>query len=85
MEEEIRQLRDKADILRGKYTALEIKVERLRTEISVAEAKEDAINAEIDKNINRINFEKKKIAQDELDDLNRMIAVLKELVPTVED
>ena len=76
-------MRDKADVLRGKYTALEIKVERLRTEVSVAEAKEDAINAEIDRNINRINFEKKKIAQDELDDLNRMIAALKELVPTV--
>ena len=59
-------------------------MERLRTEISVAEAKEDEINAEIDRNINRINFEKKKIAQEELDDLNRMIAALKELLPTIE-
>ena len=84
LEDEIRRLRDKADALRAKYTELEIKVERLRTDISVAEAKEDKINAEIDRNINRINFEKKKIAQDELDDLNRMIEVLKELVPTTE-
>ena len=84
LEEEIRNLRDKADHLRAKYTELEIKVERLRTDISVAEAKEDRINAEIDRNIDRINFEKKKIAQDELDDLNRMIAALKELVPTTE-
>ena len=84
LEEEIRQLRDKADHLRAKYTELEIKVERLRTDISVAEAKEDKINAEIDRNIDRINFEKKKIAQDELDDLNRMIDALKELVPTTE-
>ena len=82
LEDEIRRLRDKADHLRAKYTELEIKVERLRTDISVAEAKEDKINAEIDRNINRINFEKRKIAQDELDDLNRMIEVLKELVPT---
>ena len=59
-------------------------MERLRTDISVAEAKEDKINAEIDRNIDRINFEKKKIAQDELDDLNRMIDALKELVPTTE-
>ena len=85
LEDEIRRLRDKADSLRAKYTELEIKVERLRTDISVAEAKEDKINAEIDRNINRINFEKKKIAQDELDDLNRMIRVLKELVPTTEN
>ena len=84
LEEEIRRLRDKADSLRGKYTELEIKVERLRTDISVAEAKEDKINAEIDRTIDRINFEKKKIAQDELDDLNHMIDVLKELVPTTE-
>ena len=63
---------------------MEIKVERLRTDISVAEAKEDKINAEIDRNIDRINFEKKKIAEDELNDLNNMIKRLKELVPTTE-
>lgn len=64
---------------------MEIKVERLRTDISVAEKKEDRINADIDRNIDRINFEKKKIAQDELDDLNNMIAKLKDLVPTTEN
>ena len=84
LEEEIRNLRDKADHLRSKYTELEIKVERLRTDISVAEAKEDRINAEIDRNVDRINHEKRKIAQDELDDLNRMVRSLKELVPTTE-
>ena len=84
LEEEIRRLRDKADALRARYTELEIKVERLRTDISVAEAKEDKINAEIDRYIDRINFEKKKIAQDELDDLNHMIGVLKELIPTTQ-
>lgn len=83
LEDKIRDLRDKVDALRAKATSLEIKVERLRTDISVAEAKEDRINAEIDRNIDRINFEKTKIAQDELDDLNHMIGVLKELVPTV--
>ena len=71
--------------MRAKATELEIKVERLRTDISIAEAKEDRINAEIDRNIDRINFEKKKIAQDELDDLNHMIDKLKELVPTTEN
>ena len=85
IEKEIAHLQDLADKLRGKYTALEIKVERLRTDISVAEAKEDKINAEIDRNIDRINFEKKKIAQDELDDLRHMIKKLKELVPTTEN
>lgn len=71
--------------MRAKTTELEIKVERLRTDISVAEKKEDRINADIDRNIDRINFEKKKIAQDELDDLNNMIAKLKDLVPTTEN
>ena len=71
--------------MRAKATELEIKVERLRTDISVAEKKEDRINADIDRNIDRINFEKKKIAQDELDDLNNMIAKLKDLVPTTEN
>ena len=71
--------------MRAKVTELEIKVERLRTDISVAEKKEDRINADIDRNIDRINFEKKKIAQDELDDLNNMIAKLKDLVPTTEN
>ena len=63
---------------------MEIKVERLRTDISIAEDKEDKINAEIDRNIDRINFEKRKIAQDELDDLNHMIDKLKNLIPTTE-
>ena len=84
LEDEIRRLRDKVDALRARYTELEIKVERLRTDISVAEAKEDKINAEIDRYVDRINFEKKKIAQDELDDLNHMIGVLKDLIPTTE-
>jgi chromosome segregation ATPase len=53
---EIDELQDKADSLRAKATTLEIQVERLRTDISVAEAKEDRINAEIDRNIDRINF-----------------------------
>lgn len=35
--------------------------------------------------MDRINFEKKKIAQDELDDLNHMIGKLKKLVPTTEN
>lgn len=59
-------------------------MERLRTDISIAEEKEDKINAEIDRNIDRINFEKRKIAQDELDDLNNMIEKLKNLIPTTE-
>lgn len=84
LDAEIDELQDQADSLRARATNLEIQVERLRTDISVAETKEDRINAEIDRNIDRINFEKKKIAQDELDDLNGMIAALKELVPTTE-
>lgn len=85
LDKEIDDLQDKANALRSKFTELEIKVERLRTDIAVAEEKEDNINAEIDRNTNKINFEKKKIAQDELDDLTRMIEDLKALVPSVEE
>lgn len=84
LEEAIAALRDQADSIRRRCTDLEIEVERLRTDIAVAEAKEDRINDEIDELTERINNEKKKLNQDDLDDLNSMIKRLKALIPGIQ-
>ena len=63
---------------------METEVEILRTEIAIAEAKEDRINDEIDELTERINNEKKKLNQDDLDDLNSMIKRLKALIPGIQ-
>ena len=84
LEAEIRRLRDQADSLRSKSNELEIKVERLRTDITVAETKEERFERQIEDLNDRINIEEKKLADEELDDLERQIAVLKRLVPTTE-
>ena len=72
------------DALRAKSNDLEIQVERLRTDITVAETKESRFERQIDELTDRINIEKKKLADEELDDLQRMINTLKRLVPTTE-
>ena len=84
LEAEIRRLRDQADALRAQVSTLEIQVERLRTEISVAEAKKDRYLQQIRNLEDRINIERRKIADDELNDLLRMIETLQRLVPTTE-
>lgn len=84
LEAEIRRLRDQADSLRARSNDLEIQVERLRTDITVAETKGERFEAQIEALQDRINIEEKKLATEELDDLNRMIDVLKRLVPTTE-
>ena len=84
LEAEIRRLRDQADTLRAKVNELEIQVERLRTDINVAEAKEDRFLDQIKALEDRINIEEDKLADKELEDLNRMIDTLKRLIPTTE-
>lgn len=84
MEAEIRDLRDQLDSLRLEVNTLEIQVERLRTDIAVAEAKKDQWENQIDEYTDRINIERKKLADDELKDLEDMIEVLKKLIPTTE-
>ena len=50
------------DDLKRKYSGLEIEVERLRSDISMAKYKEDRINRSIDTFEEIINYEKSKIA-----------------------
>lgn len=70
------------DDLKRKYSGLEIEVERLRSDISMAKYKEDRINRSIDTFEEIINYEKSKIAEDELDDLQSMIKRLTRLIST---
>ena len=63
---------------------LEIQVERLRTDINVAESKEAKLRAEIADLQDRINIEEKKLATDDLNTLNEQIAKLKNALPGIE-
>lgn len=81
---QIRNLTDDADSFNGKTKDLEVKVGRLRTDISVNEAKKAKIlkdNADLTA---RINIERKKILPDQLAKLNDMLASLRNFLPTVE-
>ena len=63
---------------------LEIEVERLRTEISIAEQKADTYRKDIANLQSRIDVEKTRLAHPELDGINDMIAALKRMIPTVQ-
>lgn len=82
LEAQIKKLRDQADALRSKSNTLEIQVERLRTDISVAQAKEANYNEQINVLNDRIVVERKKLVSDDLDKLQRMIGTLKRLAPS---
>lgn len=51
------KLTGEVDRLRGRYSDLEIEVERLRTEIAIAEAKADGFRAQIAEYRDRITKE----------------------------
>ena len=84
LEETIAKLRDQADALKAKSNELEIQVERLRTDITVAQTKEARFNQQIQDLQDKINIENKKIVTGDLDSLNRMIATLKRLEPSTQ-
>ena len=63
---------------------MEVKVERLRTDISVAQNKADRYRTQIRDFQRRIDEETKKTSTDDLDDLNDMIETLKRFIPTVQ-
>lgn len=70
--------------MRGRYSDLEIEVERLRTEIAIAEAKADGYRAQIAEYRDRIAKEEQRQYQPELDSINEMIATLKRAIPSVQ-
>lgn len=84
LEDTIAKLRDQADALKAKSNELEIQVERLRTDITVAQTKEARFNQQIQDLQDKINIENKKIVTGDLDSLNRMIATLKRLEPSTQ-
>ena len=63
---------------------MEVQVERLRTDIAVAQNKADKYRDQIRDLQNRIDVERKKTSTADLDDLNEMIATLKGFIPTVQ-
>lgn len=81
---QIRTLTDQADQFNGTTKDLEVKVGRLRTDISVNEAKKAKLLRDNDDLNARIALERKKNIPDQLIALNDMVANLKNLVPTVE-
>jgi predicted nucleic acid-binding Zn-ribbon protein len=84
LEKEIEALRDKADSIRRRCTELEIQLERLRTDLRIAEAKEDRINEQIDALNARIAVEEAKLVEDDLATLREMVERLSNLVPGIE-
>lgn len=84
LEGEIGGLRDQADTIRRRCQDLEIQVERLRTDITVAESKDGRIDDQIRDLTIRINAERDKIDIDVLNNLNNMIDSLKNLIPGIE-
>ena len=81
---QIKNLTDQADQFSSQTKDLEVKVGRLRTDISVNEAKRTKLlkdNADLEA---RIALEKKKNIPDQLDKLKEYVTALKNLVPTVE-
>lgn len=84
LQAQIRALTDQADQFSSNAKDLEVKVGRLRTDISVNEAKKAKLlkdNADL---TDRIALERKKNIPDELAKLNDYVVALKNLVPTVE-
>lgn len=63
---------------------LEVKVERYRTDASVAEVKRDRYLKQITELNDKINAEKKKLVDDDLISLSEMIDNLRNLLRTVE-
>lgn len=80
----MRRLQDESDRINSQVRDLEVKVERLRTDIAVAETKKARYLKEISNLDDKINIEKKKAVQDDLQKLNEMVGTLRNLVPTVE-
>ena len=59
-------------------------MERLRTDIAVAEAKDERINAQILNLQRRVQAEREKLVNDDYEDLLGMIERLKQLIPGIE-
>ena len=84
LQAQIRTLADQSDTFSANAKDLEVKVGRLRTDISVLEAKKARIlkdNADLTA---RITIERKKILPDQLLKLNEMLVSLRNFIPTVE-
>jgi len=77
-------LTDQADTLSSQARDLEVKVGRLRTDISVNDAKKTRLLKDISSLEDRIALESKKNIPDDLNKLNDMVATLRRVVPTVE-
>lgn len=84
LEDEIRRLRDEIDRTRAKYNDLEVKVERLRNDLAVANAKADRYRDQIRDLNARIAAQRKNTSTDDLEDLNEMIETLKKFIPRVQ-
>lgn len=84
LEDQIRALTDQADTLSSQAKDLEVKVGRLRTDISVNDTKKTRLLKDISALEDRIALERKKNIPDDLGKLNDMVATLRRIVPTVE-
>lgn len=65
-------------------TEIEIQVERIRTELTIAQTKDDQLAAEIAALKNRIALEEQKLVNGDLDSLLDMVATLERILPTVQ-
>lgn len=84
MEKQINDLNDQADTLNAQTRDLEVKVNRLRTDISVADAKRSKYFKDIQALQDRIAIQRKQQVPDSLNVINDMIARLKKSLPTVQ-
>lgn len=84
LETQIRTLNDQADTLNAQTKDLEVKVNRLRTDISVADAKKTKYLKDIQALQDKIAVQRKQQVPDQLNKINDMIATLKKMLPTVQ-
>lgn len=81
---QIQRFTDQGDTFRSEVKDLEVRVGRLRTDISVNDAKRAVLLRENIELNDRIAIERKKVVPDQLSLLNDMVVALKNFVPNVQ-
>lgn len=83
LQAKLRGIVDNSDSISSQIRELEVKVGRIRTDISVSNAKKNKLLKDNDALNDRITMERKKNVSNDLAKLNGMIANLQTLIPTI--
>lgn len=84
LQKQLRDLQDQSDTFSSQTRDLEVKVNRLRTDISVADTRKTKYLNDNAGYQDRIDIERRKITAADVVKLNGMVDSLKKMVPTIE-